>query len=99
MPGGRVEDGETDQQAVQREVAEETGLRVAVTGRAGSVERPAPEGRVFDIHDYLCRAISGTLCAGDDADDVRWCDGATLADLPLVDGLLDALTEWGCRPR
>ena len=99
MPGGRVEAGETDQQAVLREVAEETGLRVEITGRAGSVERPAPQGRVFDIHDYRCRAISGTLRAGDDADDVRWCDGATLTDLRLVDGLVEALAEWGCLPR
>ncbi|HEY2763851.1 MAG TPA: NUDIX domain-containing protein [Pseudonocardiaceae bacterium] len=99
VPGGRVEAGETDQQAVLREVAEETGLRVAITGRVGSVERPAPHGGVFDIHDYRCRAISGTLCAGDDADDVRWCDAAILTGLPLVDGLVEALTEWGCLPR
>lgn len=74
LPGGRVQAGEDDHQAVRREVAEETGLRVEITGHVGSVRRAAPGGGVFDIHDYLCRAGAGTLRAGDDAGDVRWCD-------------------------
>lgn len=98
VPGGRVEVGETDHHAVIREVAEETGLEVEITRRVGGVQRCAPGGAVFDIHDYLCRATGGTLRAGDDADDARWCDAETLAILPVVDGLIDALTAWGCLP-
>ncbi|MGH4006966.1 MAG: serpin family protein [Pseudonocardiaceae bacterium] len=98
VPGGRVAASETDQHAVIREVAEETGLDVEITRRVGGVQRCAPGGAVFDIHDYLCRATGGTLRAGDDADDARWCDRETLASLPIVDGLVDALTGWGCLP-
>lgn len=98
VPGGRVETGETDHHAVIREVAEETGLAVEITRRVGRTQRCAPGGAVFDIHDYLCRATGGTLRAGDDADDARWCDGQTLASLPIVEGLVDALTGWGCLP-
>ncbi len=82
-----------------REVAEETGLRVEITGHAGSVVRPAPEGAVFDIADYTCRPTGGTLRPGDDATDARWCDAATLAALPVVAGLVEALTDWGALPR
>ena len=39
LPGGRVEAGETDQRAVVREVAEETGLVVTCGRLVGSVER------------------------------------------------------------
>lgn len=99
LPGGRVEAGENDHQAVLREVAEETGLDVEITAHVGSVLRPAPDGAVFDIHDYACRATGGTLRAGDDAGDVRWCDAAALAELPVVDGLVEALTGWDCLPR
>jgi len=98
VPGGRVEADETDQQAVLREVAEETGLVVQITGYAGHVQRAAAEGAVFDIHDYTCRPTGGTLRPGDDADDARWCDAAALTSLPIVPGLVAALARWGCLP-
>ncbi|MFY9805784.1 MAG: NUDIX domain-containing protein [Pseudonocardiaceae bacterium] len=98
VPGGRVEGGETDQHAVIREVAEETGLAVEVTHWLGDVQRTGPNGAVFDIHDYRCRVTGGTLSAGDDADDARWCDAETLATLPVVTGLIEALAGWHCLP-
>ncbi|MBV9011353.1 MAG: NUDIX hydrolase [Pseudonocardiales bacterium] len=99
VPGGRVEPGETDHQAVIREVAEETGLAVEIARLLGEVQRPTPQGAVFDIHDYHCRVTGGTLRAGDDAGDARWCDAKALASLPLVTGLHEALTQWCCLPR
>lgn len=98
VPGGRVQAGETDHHAVIREVAEETGLEVKVVRRAGAVQRCAPGGAVFDIHDYVCLPTGGTLRAGDDAGDARWCDAEALARLPIVDGLVEALTTWDCLP-
>ena len=102
VPGGRVEQGESDERAVERELLEETGLRVIVGHLIGSVIRPAPVG-VFDIHDYSCQAIGGTLRAGDDAAEVAWVDAETFTtferDNLLTDGLADALTSWNVRPR
>lgn len=99
VPGGRVEAGETDHHAVIREVAEETGLVVEIIQLLGKVQRGAPDGAVFDIYDYQCRVAGGTLVAGDDAAETRWCDANTLTTLPLVQGLLTALTHWHTLPR
>jgi 8-oxo-dGTP diphosphatase len=99
LPGGRVEAGETDQQAVVREVAEETGLVVTCGRLVGAVERPGPAGSVYEIRDYAALAAGGTLAAGDDAADARWYTPAEAAALEvadrLTDGLMAALRSWG----
>jgi ADP-ribose pyrophosphatase YjhB (NUDIX family) len=95
LPGGRVEPGETDEQAVVREVSEETGLVVRPARLVGSVRRAAPGGRVFDIRDYAATVTGGALAAGDDADDARWVGQSDLGRLPLTDGLAAVLAEWG----
>jgi ADP-ribose pyrophosphatase YjhB (NUDIX family) len=94
VPGGRVEPGEDDAAALVREMAEETGLVVEPGALVGRVRR----GR-YEISDYRCRVISGTLVAGDDALDARWCDAETLRQLALVPELLDTLGEWDALPR
>jgi 8-oxo-dGTP diphosphatase len=95
LPGGRVEPGETDQQAVVREVREETGLSVACGGLVGEVTRPGRDGQELAIRDYRATVTGGQLTAGDDAADARWVGAAEFAALPLTSGLLATLAAWG----
>ncbi|HUN36226.1 MAG TPA: NUDIX domain-containing protein [Trebonia sp.] len=96
VPGGRIEPGETDQEALVRETREETGLIVAPGSLIGAVRRPAgPPGAELDIRDYAAAIVGGELAAGDDADAVMWAGPRELGSLPMADGLLDALREWG----
>jgi 8-oxo-dGTP diphosphatase len=95
LPGGRIEPGETDTQALLREIREETGLVIAAGPLVGSVQRPAPDGDVLDIRDYAATVTGGTLSAGDDAADARWVDAVELRSLPVTEGLIAALTSWG----
>ncbi len=94
LPGGRIEPGETDAEALVREMLEETGLTVEPGPLIGSVKRPGRGGDVLDIRDYAATVVSGTLRAGDDAADARWVSGADLGSLAVTEGLIEALTAW-----
>jgi 8-oxo-dGTP diphosphatase len=98
LPGGRIEPGETDQQAVAREILEETGLRVACGSLVGTAELPGLDGAVVEVRDYLATVTGGELAAGDDAADARWVTAAELASLPLTRGLAEFLAERGVYP-
>jgi 8-oxo-dGTP diphosphatase len=95
LPGGRVEPGETDAEALVREMREETGLIVQAGPLIGAVRRPAPGGDILDIRDYAATVTGGTLRAGDDAVQARWVTASELEFLPTTDGLVTALTDWG----
>jgi 8-oxo-dGTP diphosphatase len=95
VPGGRIEDGESDADALVREVREETGLIVAPGRLIGTVRRPSGiAGSVFDIRDYAAEVTGGTLVPGDDADDATWAGPGELDSLPMTPGLLEALRSW-----
>jgi ADP-ribose pyrophosphatase YjhB (NUDIX family) len=71
LPSGRVEAGETVEEAARREVREETGLRVEVMRLIGIYSEPEsqvfsyPTGEVvqFVTACFLCRAIGGLVRA------------------------------------
>jgi 8-oxo-dGTP diphosphatase len=95
IPGGRIEPGETDAEALVREMLEETSLIVEVGRLLGRVQRPFLDGAVIDIRDYAVTVTGGTLRPGDDAAEARWIAAADLNSLAITEGLIAALTDWG----
>lgn len=56
FPGGRVETGETDQEALAREVEERLGVRIEVGQLISFVNHPY-DSYAVDLHLYECRLL------------------------------------------
>lgn len=95
LPGGRVEFGETLDHGVQREVMEETGLGIAVTGLAGWREVLPPPDSTGAGH-YVVMSFAAQWRAGepdlnDELDDFAWIDPAAPITLKTTQGLAEII--------
>jgi 8-oxo-dGTP diphosphatase len=80
LPGGKVSPGESDAEALVRELREELGVDVVVGDRIGA---DVTIGEGLTLRAYLVHQTGGTLAALDHRA-LRWVDATELLDLPWV---------------
>ncbi len=69
LPGGGMEPDETVEEAMRREVREETGLEVAVERLIGVYSKPQKQEVVLT---FRCRVVGGTLSATEESRECRF---------------------------
>jgi A/G-specific adenine glycosylase len=98
FPGGKVEDGETFEQSLKREIAEELGIKISVDSLFTSVKHAYTHFKIT-LHVFYCQYQSGKIQLNG-CDDYRWIEPSQLddfafpgADRKVIDRLMKTSRE------
>lgn len=85
LPGGFVNEGETIEEAIKREVYEETSLEVHPIDILGVYSDPKrdPRGHIMTVV-FIVLIIRGNPSAGDDAKEISWIPIEKISDIKVA---------------
>ena len=97
FPGGKIEPGETPEQAIAREVREELGVIATPHERLESVSHDYAHGTRVEIVFVRCSLDSHAFVLSDEVNDARWCLPADIELAHVLEADRDFLRALGAR--
>ena len=91
FPGGKIEAGETPQQALVREIQEELDVEIAVGELLHTIEYDYPNFHL-SMDCFWCEIKAGTLIAKE-AQEMRWLSAHELNDVPWLPADLEIIPK------
>ena len=85
LPKGKLDAGESFEQAALREVVEETGLHCALGVEVEPARYRDRRGRDKIVRYWRMTVISGTFAPNDEVDELRWLSAADALDVLTYD--------------
>jgi 8-oxo-dGTP diphosphatase len=92
FPGGKLEPGEEPIQCIEREILEELGIEVVVTGSLSPSLHSYPD-LDLELLPYLCKWVGGELRL-DEHDKAEWFLPEHLRQLDWAEADLPVVEEW-----
>ena len=99
FPGGKIEEGESPQEALAREINEELDTKIEVGEYIDTIEYDYPNFHL-SMDCFWCKILDGNLVLKEH-EAAKWLDKATIddvdwlpADLTIIDKIKKEMQEW-----
>ncbi len=79
FPGGKIEDNETAEECLIREIKEELNIEIEITGSLSPNDHQYPD-KLIRLIPFICRQTGGEIVLKEHAD-YKWLDVKDLLDL------------------
>lgn len=93
FPGGKVEPGESLEQALRREIVEELGIEIELLESWPAEKQVLADGRQLELHPFLGRVLSGEPKAIEHHE-IRWILPGEILELDWATADLNLVRKW-----